>query len=152
MTDDSLLLRCITCFSLNRLPESRLKQRPLCGKCKAVLEVPAGPVAAVPANLDRDIAYWPETLLMTFTSRWCVYCKIYNPVVSSLAEERSGRLKVITVDVDAHPDLAKRHNVTKTPTFVVFKNGTMVVRMDGAPKDKNELITWVENLINYQSY
>jgi thioredoxin 2 len=57
-----------------------------------------------------------------------------EPVVSDLASWNAGRLKVVRVDVDAEPGLARRFMVKATPTFVVYKNGTQIARMDGAPR------------------
>lgn len=38
MSQDSYILICSSCGSKNRVPKERLKDRPICGKCKAVLE------------------------------------------------------------------------------------------------------------------
>jgi thioredoxin-like negative regulator of GroEL len=37
--------------------------------------------------------------------------------------------------------------VKATPTFVVFKNGTQIARMDGAPKEKMELVQWIDQIM-----
>jgi thioredoxin-like negative regulator of GroEL len=48
--------------------------------------------------------------------------------------------------------VAQRFKIEKTPTFIVYKNGVKVIRVDGAPKEKADLAKWVENLINFTSY
>jgi hypothetical protein len=48
--------------------------------------------------------------------------------------------------------LAQRFTITKTPTFIVYRNGVKIIRVDGAPKEKTDLVKWVDNLINYTSY
>jgi thioredoxin 2 len=72
---------------------------------------------------------------------------VVEPVVGDIAAWRAGRLKVVKVDVDAEPDLAKRFMVKATPTFIVFKNGTQIARMDGAPKEKVELVQWIDQVV-----
>jgi thioredoxin 2 len=72
-----------------------------------------------------------------------------EPVVIDLASWNAGRLKVVRVDVDAEPVLARRFIVKATPTFVVYKNGTQIARMDGAPKEKIELVQWVNQILRH---
>lgn len=146
------MLRCRNCLTVNRVPREKLQSGPLCGNCKTVLDFPKEPLYARPESFDRDIAYWPETLLVEFTSAWCLYCKIFVPAVNELAAQHAGKLKVLRVDIDAYPDLAQPFSIAKTPTYIVYKNGTRVVRIDGAPKEKQEFVTWIENLINLQEY
>ena len=152
MTDALLHIRCSNCLGLNRVPETKVSSGPRCGKCKAVLEVPRQPISIKAASFDRDVAYWPETLIVMFLSPWCLYCKIYEPLLAGLANEKAGKLKVLKVDAESETYLAQRFTVTKTPTFLVYKNGVMAVRLDGAPKDKSEFLTWIENLLKYTNY
>ena len=155
MTDippKKITVRCGNCLTLNRVPQDRLSIGPKCGSCKGVLAVPHQPVNAKKDNFDRDVAYWPETLLVMFWSPWCLYCKIYDPLVHDLARDKAGTLKVMKVDTESQPGLAQKLSVTKTPTFLVYKNGVFAVRMDGAPKEKSEFQIWIENLLNYTSY
>jgi thioredoxin 2 len=139
-------------MGLNRVPQERLESGPRCGSCKTVLEVPRQPLPATAGSFDREVAYWPETLLIFFWSSWCLYCKIYDPLITELVARKPGKLKVLKVDIDAETSLVQQFTVTKTPTFLVYKNGVFAVRMDGAPKDKSEFLNWVENLLTYTSY
>lgn len=152
MSETPLIIRCTNCLSLNRVPQEKLESGPRCGSCKNVLEVPRQSIHATAASFDRDVAYWPETLLVFFWSSWCLYCKIYEPLINELIAQNPGKLKALKVDIEAEAYLAQRFTVTKTPAFLVYKNGVFAVRMDGAPKDKNEFLSWIENLLNYTSY
>jgi thioredoxin 2 len=152
LSETPLIIRCTNCLSLNRVPQEKFESGPRCGSCKTVLEVPRQPLRATAASFDRDVAYWPETLLIFFWSSWCLYCKIYEPLITELLARKSGKLKVMKVDIETETYLAQRFTVTKTPTFLVYKNGVFAVRMDGAPKDKSEFLNWIENLLNYTNY
>jgi thioredoxin 2 len=151
-TTTKILVRCGSCLSLNRVPENRIESAPRCGSCKAVLEVPTLPVPGKTESFDRDVAYWPETLLVMFWSPWCLYCKIYDPIVNDFMKKHPGKLKVLKIDSEAEPYLTQKHTVTKTPTFMVYKNGVFAVRMDGAPKDKSEFLSWITNMLHYTNY
>ncbi len=152
MSDTSVIVRCKNCLMLNRVLQSRLESKPVCGNCKNVIEVPQEPVWAKAESFDREIAYWPETLLIVFTASMCLHCKIFEPLLRDLAQKRAGRLKVIKVDVETDEYLAKRFAVTKTPTFIVYRNAAEVIRVDGPPKDKSDLVTWIDNLMGFTSY
>ena len=147
MPDRSILIRCSSCKTLNRVPPEKLESHPVCGQCKKVLEFPRAPINATAATFEREIFEWPEFVLLEFWAKWCGYCRMVEPVVNDLATWKAGRLKVVRVDVDAEPGLSQRFMVKATPTFVVFKNGTQIARMDGAPKDKIDLVQWIDQIM-----
>ncbi len=152
MSDTSVIIRCYNCLTLNRVPENKLLTKPFCGSCKTILEFPRQSMWIKGENFDRAVAHWPETLLVVFTAPLCLFCKITDPVVENLAREKIGKLKVLKVDIESDIELASRFKIEKTPTFIVYKNGKEIIRVDGAPKDKTDLVKWVENLINFTSY
>ncbi len=152
MSENAVKVRCMNCLVLNRLPAGKLRENPRCGSCKNVLTVPNQPAYARKDSFDRDVSYWPETLLVMFTSVSAVYCRIAEPLVNDLAAKHAGRLKVLKVDADEDAYFTQRYKVTQTPTFLVFKAGEFVIRLDGPLKEKAELVQWIENLINYTSY
>ncbi len=152
MPDYRVFVRCTNCLILNRVPQDKVTVGPLCGSCRSVLKVPQEVSSTSRDKIDREIAYWPETLLLAFTASACVYCRIYDPVLRELAAQRAGRLKVLKIDADTESFLTERFKIEKTPTYIVYKSGKMVLRMDGAPKDRAALVSWVDNLINYQSF
>lgn len=152
MTENSALVRCGNCLTVNRVSAGRISERPLCGNCKNVLDVPSEPVWARTDSFDRAVAYWPETLLVVFTADACLYCKIVEPLLVDMARKKAGKLKIIKVDTETEKYLAQRFKIEKTPTFVVYRNGIEALRVDGSPRDKSELVTWIENLIGYESY
>ena len=151
MPDDSAIIRCTNCLILNRVPQPKLRSNPACGNCKENLDIPSQPIFAKAENIDRSIAHWAETLLLEFVAPVCLYCKIVAPVVSNLARERVGKLKVMKVDIETDSYLAQRFKIEKTPTFIVYRNGVQLIRVDGAPKEKTDLVKWVDNLINFSA-
>lgn len=144
MSTGSLLIRCRSCRTLNRVPEDRLGRHPVCGQCRTTLDFPTSPINVTTASFDQQVNDWPELLLVEFWARWCGYCRMIEPVINALAAQRAGRLKVIRVDVDAEPALAHRFVVKATPTFVLYRNGRQLARMDGAPKESSELAQWID--------
>ena len=152
MSDTTALIRCDTCRQLNRVPLEKVVGKPLCGNCKSVLDIPKEPVWLKRGTFDRVLSTWPETLLIEFTAPASVFCKIVDPIVNNLALEKAGKLKVIKVDIEEDTYMAERFKIDKTPTFIVFKNSAEIMRVDGAPKEKTDLVKWVENTINLKSF
>ncbi len=147
MPNVPVIIRCKACRTLNRVPAEKLSAVPVCGQCRAQLDFPRSPVAATTAALDREIIEWPEYVLLEFWAKWCGYCRMVEPVVNDIASWRAGRLKVVRVDVDAEPEPARRYAVKATPTFILFRNGTQIARMDGAPKEKIDLVQWLDQFM-----
>jgi thioredoxin 2 len=151
MEDIKIMIRCGSCLALNRVLHSKIESKPVCGSCKSVLDFPRQPLWAKAESYDFATSNWPETLLVVFTAPMCVYCKIVEPLLVTLAKDRAGMLKIMKVDTEADTLLAKRFKIQKTPTFIVYKNGEQILRVDGAPKDKSDLTTWIDNLMGYKS-
>jgi thioredoxin 2 len=147
MPNEPVLLRCTACKTLNRVPPDKLSANPICGNCKTPLHFPRFPVAATAASFEHEVFDWPGYALVEFWAKWCGYCRVVEPVVNDLANWRAGRLKAIRIDIDAEPALAKRFMVKATPTFILFKNGIQLGRLDGAPKEKLHLVQWVDQYL-----
>jgi len=128
---------------LNRLPVNKLWDRPVCGKCRKHLEFPTEPVTATGPDIDREINDWPMALLVEFKTAWCGHCRRIEPAVADLAAKSAGFLKVIQIDVDIERDISNRYSIKGTPTFLLYRNGRMLARLDGAPRDQRELENWV---------
>lgn len=145
---NTTLLRCPSCRALNRVPLERLTSHPVCGQCKTLLHFPAQPANATTASYDQAVNEWPEFTLVEFWAKWCGYCRMVEPVVNDLASWKAGRLKVLKVDVDAEPALAQRFQVKATPTIIMYRNGQQLGRIDGAPKEKLDLVRWVDQFLS----
>ena len=147
MSKNAFLLRCQSCRTLNRVRADKIKNRPVCGQCRTPLAFPTGPVNVTAATFDHELNDWPGAILIDFWAKWCGHCRMIEPALNDLANWRAGRLKVLKIDVDAEPGLAQRFAVRATPTLVLYHNGQQLARMDGAPKEKIELVQWVDRFL-----
>jgi len=147
MTSTSVILRCSSCGTLNRVPADKLASRPLCGKCRTGLIFPAAPISVSAAAFDKEMNDWQELLLVEFWSPTCGYCRMVEPVVRDLARWKAGRLKVLLVNIQQELPLAQRFEAMATPTFILFRKGRQLARIDGAPQEKIDLVLWVEQFL-----
>jgi thioredoxin 2 len=137
------LLRCSSCGTLNRVPAEKVSERPLCGKCKNRLAFPDRPVFATFSNFDREVLEWPSYVLVEFFDEWCFYCQQIAPELERLAAKRQGQLKIVKVDMKKDPVLALRFDARGAPTFLLFRAGRQLARLDGSPGDVNALEEWI---------
>jgi thioredoxin len=59
-------------------------------------------------------------VLLEFSADWCAPCKQIAPEVDAFAEEMRGKVKVVKIDIDRAPALARELRVQSVPTFMVF--------------------------------
>ena len=76
-------------------------------------------------------------VLVEFWAPWCGPCRQLAPVLTQLAEERAGSLKVVKINQDEQPRTSAEYRVMGLPTMVVFDRGEAVAQMLGArPKSR----------------
>ena len=90
-------------------------------------------------SFDAEVLNSEIPVMVDFWAPWCGPCKMLGPVVSEIAEEQAGKLKVCKVNVDEEGDLARKFKVSSIPTVMVFKNGEMTGKHLGYCK-KEELL------------
>ena len=74
-------------------------------------------------NFEEEVLKSAQPVLVDFWASWCGPCKMLSPVISELADEYEGKVKVGKVNVDEQPELAAAFRVASIPTVVLFKDG-----------------------------
>ena len=78
-----------------------------------------------------------EPVLVDFSAVWCGPCKLLDPIVEQLANEWTGKIKVVKLDVDNSPNIAMQFQVMGVPTLMLFVGGKSKERIVGyQPKDR----------------
>lgn len=94
-------------------------------------------------SFEAEVLNASEPVLVDFFAEWCGPCKAMAPALEELAQEMSGRLKVVKVDVDQSPGVTQKYNVRAMPTLMIFKNGEVAAQHVGALVHKASLEKWV---------
>ncbi|WP_436847170.1 thioredoxin [Streptomyces buecherae] len=71
-------------------------------------------------------------VLVEFTADWCPPCRQIAPVLSAVAAEEAGRIRVVQLDVDTSPATTAAYGVLAMPTLMLFRDGEPVTSMVGA--------------------
>ncbi len=99
-------------------------------------KVPKGVVNFDEAGFKKAIMQ-PVPVFVDFWAEWCGPCHAVAPVISQLEQEYRGRVLFGKVNTDNYQNVALNYRVMSIPTFIIFHNGTPVIRFIGAlPKKK----------------
>jgi thioredoxin 2 len=121
------ILTCPACGKRNKIRPAG-KGTPHCGSCGKPLP---WLVEASDATFEVE-ARSSVAVLVDLWAPWCGPCRVVGPIVEQLAQEYAGRLKVVKVNVDDNPGLARQFRAMSIPTLVVLKDGRVVDRIVGA--------------------
>ncbi|MEU4494541.1 thioredoxin [Streptomyces sp. NPDC023998] len=97
-------------------------------------------------DFDDEVLRADRPVLVEFTADWCGPCRQLAPVLSAIASEEAGRLKVVQLDADTNPEIMTRYGVLSMPTLMVFRAGEPVKSMVGA-RPKRRLLQELDDVI-----
>ncbi|MEO8852352.1 MAG: thioredoxin [Ginsengibacter sp.] len=73
-----------------------------------------------------------QPVLVDFHATWCGPCKMMAPELQRFAQNNTGKLRVIKIDIDKNQQTAQQFNIQGVPTLILFKEGKVIWRQSGA--------------------
>ena len=68
-----------------------------------------------------------DKVLVDFYANWCGPCKMLSPVLEKISND----IKIVKVDIDKYPDLARTYGVMSIPCLIIFENNKELKRNIG---------------------
>jgi len=84
------------------------------------------------ATWDKDVLEADTPVLVDFWAEWCGPCRMVAPVLEEIAGQHGDKLKVVKLNVDENPNVARNYQILSIPTMSVFKGGEVVKTIVGA--------------------
>jgi thioredoxin 1 len=95
------------------------------------------PVPISDATFEQEVLKADKPVLVDFWATWCGPCRMIAPVLEEIAADKSEKIKIAKLDVDANPVSAGRFGVRAIPTMILFKDGKEAQRLVGyMPKER----------------
>jgi thioredoxin 1 len=93
-------------------------------------------------NFEDEVLKSDKLVLIDFYADWCQPCKALAPTLDQIADENLATVKVVKINVDEQPELAKAFGVRSIPLLVTMKDAQALYGSLGNIPKKN-----VEELI-----
>jgi len=138
---DTIMIYCPSCRAKNRVPVTRIKEKPNCGRCGARLPMEdLGKVKVVTdAIFEQEVMRSALPVLVDCWAPWCGPCKSVAPVLEALAKKYQTRVKIVKVNMDENTQVGSRFSIASVPTFLLVKNGRVTETLVGAlPREQME--------------
>lgn len=98
------------------------------------------------ANFEQEVLNSSVPVLIDFWAQWCVPCQKIGPVLSEIADEYQGKIKVCKVNVDEEEELAADFQVSSIPLLVVMTSKKIINTSIGM-RSKPQIIEMIKNLV-----
>lgn len=82
-------------------------------------------------NFEAEVLQSDKLVLIDFYADWCGPCRALSPRLEKFAEANRGTVKVVKVDVDKSPELARLFQIRSIPTLATMKDGKGLIKTVG---------------------
>ncbi|WP_334174594.1 thioredoxin [Pseudoxanthobacter sp.] len=95
----------------------------------------------------RDVleASRTQPVLVDFWAPWCGPCKQLAPALEKVVKASRGRVRLVKMNIDEHPEVAGQLGIRSIPAVVAFKDGRPVDAFMGAVPE-SEIAAFIDKL------
>jgi putative thioredoxin len=95
---------------------------------------PDATVATTTATFANDVLAESgrRPVLVDFWAPWCEPCKQLTPILEKAVQAAQGKVKLVTMNIDEHPQIAGQLGIRSIPAVIAFQRGQPVDGFMGA--------------------
>src|SRR3954463_3371128 len=86
-----------------------------------------------------------QPVLVDFWAEWCGPCKQLGPILEKVVRAAKGKIKLVKMDIDKHPQIPGQLGVQSIPAVFAFVNGQPVDGFLGALPE-GQVIAFIERV------
>ncbi len=86
-----------------------------------------------------------QPVLVDFWAPWCGPCKQLTPILEKAVKAAKGKVKLVKMDIDKHPDIPGQMGIQSIPAVIAFSNGQPVDGFMGALPEA-QVVAFLERL------
>ena len=102
----------------------------------------AKPAHISDSSFESEVLQSDRPVLIDYWAEWCGPCKMIAPILDELAEEYSGKIKVVKLNIDDNPETPPKYGIRSIPTLMIFKGGEVEATHVGAAS-KSQLTDFI---------
>src|SRR5579862_6477237 len=87
-----------------------------------------------------------QPVLVDFWAPWCEPCKQLTPILEKAVKAAQGKVKLVTMNIDEHPQIAGQLGIRSIPAVIAFQRSQPVDGFMGALPE-NQVRGFIERLI-----